>query len=52
LIQPSNLNYLRTPEKVEIPQKEVDKSHEDGKEKRSELVAFLIMMKNSFFLAW
>jgi hypothetical protein len=39
-----NLNYLSTPQEVRI-------KPSAQKEKRSELVAFLIMMKNSFFFA-
>jgi hypothetical protein len=42
-----NLNYLSTPQEVRI-----QPFTSAPKEKRSELVAFLKMMKKSFFLAW
>jgi len=45
-----NLNYLSTPSEVKISG---DRNNSmEQKPKRSELVTFLIMMKNSFFLAW
>lgn len=44
----ANLNYLSTPLEVAIqPSPSAPK-----KENRSELAAFLMMMKSSFFLAW
>ncbi len=46
-----NLNYLSTPSEVKVPS-DRNYSLDHQKPKRSELVAFLILMKNSFFLAW